>query len=217
MSTGRLHAGRRGAFNDRGATLVEYATVSALLLVVSLGALQFVGDSASEQAQSEANCISTRPPPDSCQVPTAALPTSTTTVPVSTTSTSSTTPSTIPSTVPLGSSSFTDVTLSDPDFLGGRTLDVNVSVVDAVGAPVAGAIVTFEIRYSDQDDAPYDPIIPIEQKTCTTDVTGTCNPPITFDIPGGEGIQYVEVNVVSITSTPEVTLPASGQAWDLTP
>jgi hypothetical protein len=48
---------------SRGATLVEYGLVFSLLVVVSLGALGFLNDSASNEIENQAVCVSDRPPP----------------------------------------------------------------------------------------------------------------------------------------------------------
>ena len=66
----RLDATRRAV--DRGATLVEYAMVVSLVGVVSLGALEFLQESASTEIENQALCVSDRPPPtgvtgDECQ------------------------------------------------------------------------------------------------------------------------------------------------------
>jgi hypothetical protein len=57
----RREAMRSGA--SRGATLVEYALVFALIAVVSLAALQFLSESASNEIENQALCVSDRPPP----------------------------------------------------------------------------------------------------------------------------------------------------------
>lgn len=53
---------RRGV--DRGATLVEYALIFSLFVVVSLVAIDLLTESASDEIDNQAECISDRPPPD---------------------------------------------------------------------------------------------------------------------------------------------------------
>ncbi|MCC5951967.1 MAG: hypothetical protein JJU45_07710 [Acidimicrobiia bacterium] len=62
------------AFDDRGAALTEYSLVFALLVVLSLGAIQGLTDRADDEATNQAECISKRPPPESCQLRSAVPP-----------------------------------------------------------------------------------------------------------------------------------------------
>jgi hypothetical protein len=59
---------------DAGATLVEYAVIVALLVVVSIPAINFLTDRADDQVAVQADCVSMRPPPPSCQAPSRVLP-----------------------------------------------------------------------------------------------------------------------------------------------
>lgn len=59
----RLEAMRTSA--SRGATLVEYALVFSLFIVVALGAMDALTDAASDEIDNQAVCVSDRPPPDS--------------------------------------------------------------------------------------------------------------------------------------------------------
>lgn len=59
---------RRVRRGDRGATVVEYALVLALFVVASIAAAQFVEDETGKEVDNQANCLSTRPPPTSCQL-----------------------------------------------------------------------------------------------------------------------------------------------------
>lgn len=58
---------RRSARRDAGAGLVEYGLALALLVVGSIGAIQFLEDETEDELDNQADCIETRPPPDSCQ------------------------------------------------------------------------------------------------------------------------------------------------------
>ncbi|MGY6500362.1 MAG: Flp family type IVb pilin [Acidimicrobiales bacterium] len=59
--TRRLTALRDHA--SRGATLVEYALITALLVVVSIAALEFLTNTADGEINNQAQCVSDRPPP----------------------------------------------------------------------------------------------------------------------------------------------------------
>ncbi len=63
----------RRARRDTGVALVEYALVLGLFVIGSLGAIQFLEDETANEVDSQADCISERPPPSSCQ-PAAATP-----------------------------------------------------------------------------------------------------------------------------------------------
>lgn len=51
---------------DRGATLVEYALVLALLVVGSMGVINLLQASAENEVNNQADCVSMRPPPPEC-------------------------------------------------------------------------------------------------------------------------------------------------------
>ena len=71
----RFGRGAQGHMSrERGATLVEYALVFAMLIVGSLGAIQFLTDNAKEQINNNADCVSKRPPPVECQTPAQSVP-----------------------------------------------------------------------------------------------------------------------------------------------
>lgn len=59
--------------------MVEYALVLGLLLVGLIGVAGRLETGSGDEVGNSANCVSTRPPPASCQIPTAATTTSTTT------------------------------------------------------------------------------------------------------------------------------------------
>ncbi len=59
---------RRGLFGDRGATLTEYALGFALIVVATLPAVQWLNTEAGNETNNQAECVSMRPPPESCQV-----------------------------------------------------------------------------------------------------------------------------------------------------
>ena len=67
---GRAKHGFRGA---RGASLTEYALALVVLVVGSIGVFQTLEDNTADEVDKQANCISQRPPPLSCQ-PAALVP-----------------------------------------------------------------------------------------------------------------------------------------------
>jgi hypothetical protein len=96
---------------SRGATVVEYALIVAVMVAASVVAIQFLTDQGSAEVASEADCVSTRPPPESCIA--AAVTTSTTVDPVSTVTTeapTTTTSTSTTTTAPPSSSSSTSST-----------------------------------------------------------------------------------------------------------
>lgn len=114
--------GRREA----GATLVEYSLIVALLVVTSIGVLDFLTERANDQVNNQADCVSTRPPPPECQAP-----------PVPT-SDPNPVPTTEPTVPPLPVEAFIDaIELEDLD--GVVTAQVAVRIADLGGEPAAGA------------------------------------------------------------------------------
>ena len=61
---GRASHGFRGS---RAVALVEYALVLGVLVVGSLGAIEALEDDAADEVDKQAECISERPPPVTCQ------------------------------------------------------------------------------------------------------------------------------------------------------
>ncbi len=57
----------RRVAGQRGAALVEYALAVSLLVVASIGAVQFLEDETAAEVDNQADCLSTRPPPTTCQ------------------------------------------------------------------------------------------------------------------------------------------------------
>lgn len=71
---GRARHGFRGA---RAVALVEYAIVLGVLVIGMLGVIETLEDETADEVDNQANCISQRPPPPSCQA-TPLAPTTTT-------------------------------------------------------------------------------------------------------------------------------------------
>lgn len=53
--------------DERGATLVEYALVLALLIGGIWGAIELLGRQGKAEVVNQAECVSMRPPPATCQ------------------------------------------------------------------------------------------------------------------------------------------------------
>ena len=56
----------RGSAASRGATLVEYALVFSLLVVATLGSIEYLEGKAGDEIDNQADCVSTRPAPAEC-------------------------------------------------------------------------------------------------------------------------------------------------------
>lgn len=209
----RRWGARRRSSRERGATMVEYALIMSSLVVVSIGAVQFLEDRATSESRNQADCIAERPPRASCQIPAITTTTTVATTPTSATSvppctlpcatTSSTTTTTAPPPPPntadwdQGSTDWTgDV---DPPFSqsvsnGNGTWDATaiVGVHSAGGAAAPGA--TVRVKWTAPD-------LPFPQyQTCTTGGDGSCS--FTITLPDSSDTATAEV--VQITSDPPV-------------
>ena len=187
---------------DTGATIVEYALGAALILVVGIGAFNFLSSEATQQANTQADCISTRPPPPSCvrtPVPAPAAPTTTGVAPTTTLTPPSTDPpptttttSPPPESTVVGGPAISQLIPGDP--LGRWQVSAPITITDPGGAAVAGAVVEARIELGRQ------PFV----VGCTTDAAGVCN--IEFGpIPAAE--TSLRLVVVSVQSTPPAALP----------
>jgi type II secretory pathway pseudopilin PulG len=193
------------ARGTRGATLTEYALGVSVLVVASLMALSWLSTQAGKEAEAQADCISTRPPPTTCvQSP---VPAPTTSSPPSSAPTTTsggpapTDPETTTTTAPPPTASATGGSATT-ELLADGTWKVTAPVAIAVdGTPVEGARVSARLVVGRQ------PLL-VE---CTTDVNGACSlvvEPIPADV------DSTRLTVLSVVSDPRVTgtLPA----WDLT-
>lgn len=192
---GRI-TGRR--LRDRGATLVEYALVFALVAVVSLGAVEFLTNQSEAEINNQAECVSRRPPPPECLL--TAITTTTTIVP----------PSITVTTVPVPEPEAPQLTIlglvrSTPNPGPPRWLEADVELTieqppDSGGgfAPVPGAIVRATVLLAD----PADPAVYLPDPwfvNCTTNSVGRCT--LRFDVP------YDDVTQIRFEVTGADTLP----------
>lgn len=174
-----------GARRDLGVSLVGYALVLGLLVTTAVGSITLIESASTDEINNQANCVSQRPPPVSCQPRTVTTTTTTTTPGPTTTTTSPIVPT--PVTI-----SVTSVTASIVLFTW--QADVVVDVVDDLGNPIAAAEISVRFQA---------PPAPAETITCTSDATGACtlswvgltifpsvNALVDLVDTGGEGIIY---------------------------
>lgn len=194
----------RGDHAARGATLVEYALVFSLVVVAALGAIEFLDAQSRNEINNQADCVSMRPPPASCQL--TAITTTTTVVPPPTTSTTAPLPAEaepIVRAVPPARASV------DP---APRWIELDVSVsetqpVDLGGgeAPVAGAVVRAEVLLVDPVAMP-EAYLPDEFfVNCTTGATGQCT--LRFDVPFTD-VTKLRMDVTSVDAPVPPVFPS---------
>jgi hypothetical protein len=173
--------------------MVEYALVVALLVVVSVGALQVLSDASGDEVANEMDCVSTRPPPPSCQL----RAVSTTTTDPSATTSSTVPPSTSSTTLPPTAMAWTGQSIVD-----GTTWRAEADVVlTNEGNPVAGATVTIRVIVTA-------PQIPVTYEiSCVTDAAGTCAASFTVPEDLGVTITAVRFRVVDVDSPQPVDDP----------
>lgn len=85
---------------DTGATLVEYALLTALVGGLALGAIKVASDGASSEVASTSSCVSQRPQPESCRTNAIDAASTTTAAPVASSSTTTTAPTSATTTTP---------------------------------------------------------------------------------------------------------------------
>ncbi|MCC5951971.1 MAG: hypothetical protein JJU45_07730 [Acidimicrobiia bacterium] len=195
---------------DGGATLVEYAVVLSLIVVVSIPATQALTDRSSQEVANQADCISTRPPPPGCQLPAIPPP------PDPDDNTDPDDPGSdpvpnpddcdeiddvdeceVPSSVPSWAGPVTVQALPDDVNPESWLITAEMLVVDQDGAPVEGAQVTVRFRYTGSGGSTF------YFKDCVTGPSGTCS--VSFDTAeAGDPNPPVQVNVNahSISSDP---------------
>jgi hypothetical protein len=213
---------------SRGATGADYALVLTLVVVTSIGAINFLTDRASDETQNQADCVQTRPPVDGCQLP-PLIPTTTTTLAP---------PGPPPPPGPPGPPTPPDPCDTDPspascfepppppplpppppaneaDWAGPPVSAINPStgaweitatmtVLDSTGVPVAGARVVFALQIYNPNPPPvYLPTIFVE---CVTDATGNCS--ITAPVPYSNATE-AKLSVYQIISNPATNPPGT--------
>jgi len=205
----RLHRLVHRAGDDRGASLVEYSLIFALVLVSSIGATKYLATKGSSQVQNQATCISTRPPPTNCVQGVASTTTSTTGVGPTTTTSLVTTTTAGPTTtaVAVTQNAPTGGTYTHgstgPPAVQASVNGTTVTIHPASGTMTSGSV-QFKVKQL-QNGAPIS--IQYVNVTCTTSGSDlSCVLPST-------PLQYVwqtgmtlEVSVNSATTTPATTV-----------
>ncbi len=195
-----------------GATMVEYALIMSSLVVVSLGAVQFLQDRATDESLNQADCIAERPPTASCQI--RAITTTSTPSTVVTTATTGGT-----GTAPSTGSTTTTTTIPPPDpnlavwddpspnWSGDADPPLSQSTTGPGGSWDATAIIG--VRSPTDDPAVgvqvrvkwTAPGLPLPQyQTCTTGADGSCTFTFTLD----SSVTSALATVVQIISDPPV-------------
>jgi hypothetical protein len=180
---------------DRGAVLVEYALVLGLLLVGSFGTIQVLEQRSDDEVNHQADCISTRPPPPSCQPRTVTTPPPTIVPPITTT-----TQPQITAKVTFLNPRTED--LSPPDGRWDAVVDASLQVDGPPPSPFAGAIV--RVKATIVTPANPTPFF----IDCVTALDGTCELRFTTPAPGVTELtfEFETVEVFTGTVTP-VGLP----------
>lgn len=198
----RLEAMRTSA--SRGATLVEYALVLSLFVVVSLGAMDFLSDSADREIDNQVDCVSERPPPPECQL--VAVTTSTTLDPTPTTAT--TAPPVEEKAPVLIERGRTFSNPGDPWWVATQvelTLESNDDV--PIISPLPGVTVRARVRLVEPGSVspPY-ALLPQEFFiSCTTDAAGQCE--LRFDVPFDD-VDRLHFTYTAVDSSPPGQLPS---------
>jgi Flp pilus assembly pilin Flp len=141
--------------SDRGATLVEYALIVALVVVASFGAIQFLTTQSEAEVATQADCVSTRPPPPSCQsravtdstTSTISADTTTTTESTTTTTTTTTT-STTTTTPPATTPPSYELSLTTTTGRAGASQNWSATVSPVVTNASNGIVGGVEVRFT---------------------------------------------------------------------
>jgi len=207
---------RQCATGDWGATLVEYAVVLALVVVTAIPAIDYLTERSREEVANQADCVSMRPPPASCQLP--AVP------PPPQPEDGGGAPDPGDDGVDPGGCDDVDdvdceaeapessVSWAAPTAtaVAGGFWEIvsSVAVVDQEGLPVEGALVRFRIEV-------LAPAWPGAQfPDCVTGPDGTCSVSYTTPIDDAE---VVRVRIRDVTAEPPVAEQTfSPPAWDIT-
>jgi hypothetical protein len=186
---------RRGR-GDTGATLTEYAMIVAVVVALGAGTTKYLQTRANAQVAVQADCISTRPPPQNCQ-PHAVVVTTTVVG----------TPTTPPVQPPAGHSTWTAPTGTAWDKPNG-TVQYKLRVQDSANAAVAGARVFIKATGTGSScNLPGTSLGPY-----TTDASGFITVTATVPkIPPTTGCTQITLSVVQIDASISVNPPAGDQ------
>ena len=199
---------RSGKLAERGATMVEYALVFALVAVVALGAMEFLVDRSEVEINNQADCVSERPPPSACGF------------------------APVPSDVTYPDPGFSPPTSAPPnaeeiptfefgsgseDFATGWAVLVPVRLTRAVSGdpplppePLSGVRVRAAIRMEDPTNAPNE-LAEIGYTDCVTASDGWCT--LRYDIPYDD-VDIVRLRIIGIDTTPAPDIPTDVATFD---
>jgi len=206
----------RPDLGERGATLVEYALIMALVVFAAVASIEFLTDRSDREVNNQADCVSMRPPPPSCQV--GAIPpnfvpndpgysTPTTAPPVG--------PPAPQATVVLPA--LAGPTPAPPDTTW--FVEVAVSVQTPAVAdppfpaqPLAGAPVSARVRLVD----PANPAVFLgfsEFVSCTTDASGSCT--LRYDVIAPFlSVNALRVDQITVNTSPAAAITPANLAID---
>ena len=201
---------RRPSGADRGATLVEYALIVALMVVTSLGAIKSLERNADSYYDTTSSRIGALPSasgdtPTGTSIPggsssttaapttTTAAPTTTTAAPTTTTAAPTTTTTAAPTTTTVAQRSFVSAMSDTSDSQGtGWRPAVTVTIRNTVtNASIENATVTVTFRRTNGNL--------LGSNSCTTNNSGVCQAQIAGV---NNNINPVVATVTSVTSTP---------------
>ncbi len=200
---------------ELGATLVEYALVVSLLLVVSVGAIQGLEDNTEAEVANDFDCVSDRPPPPSCQrfalttTTTEVIDATTSTTEATTTTTEATTTTTEATTtttaapVPAPTTASWDLEHEHRGRGGDRRWELagEFRVRNNTGVSVADRVVTFVIerRNGNSNNGTQ-----VASGSCKTDSQGACD----VDVGGSRQWDEVRLIITAIGGNPPLQVPS---------
>ncbi len=204
---------RRRLRGSVGATLVEYSLIIALVSVPSIGAVNFLTKQAKNETNNQADCISTRPPPASCQV----RPVTTTTIVSDPVIIPPPPPGpTDPDNPPIDPDNPPDASVNVTWNAGQWVHDMNTLTTGfhlqtASGDAVSGVSVEIRIAYSYKDF--YDvETSQVSLASCITQADGTC----TITWPGGGPTWPPDTYLSRLTATlDDLTATANASPSDI--
>lgn len=193
----------RRTLTERGATLVEYALVFALVAVASLGAIEFLQNQSQEEIDNQAECVSDRPPPGECAFAPVPSDVSFPDPGYSPPTSAPPNPDLVP-TLALGTPEQDDPPLP---WQVRRSVTLTRAVVadpPQPDEPVSGIRVRGLIRVTDPASPP-DVLytFPVE---CFTGADGTCTLVYNVD---QDDVMHVSLQVIGVDSNPAPTIPSN--------
>lgn len=217
-------------WRERGAALVEYAVVLSVLVIALIPAIDALENTSSAEVNNEFDCVSQRPPPESCQaralaITTTTAPTTTTTAPAvttttapaattttaapitttSTTSTSTTAPApTTTTTAPVLATSVQWAYTNRGDSDGNEYVSTALRLTDANGNPLSNRPLSISVKTPSGQT--------VGGTTCTTwsgDYAGVCV--LYVGVPNWA--DSVRFTVTAVGGSPAASVPPEASGW----